>query len=282
MITSRSVSAESLGWQKLDVTGVVQKWYGRMSRHRIRHHRQRRNKLILLVDCAGCGQSIHAISFGAGDVATEKNVMSSSAAPAQEMGSSNSNSRNFSSGDGPDFQNDDNMEDYDTKANNDLEIDQINSVWGPLPFQSGGNVENLTEIPFLVLETETLPNFKRARRRALECSDRVKQCCKQRFFISFRELGWDDWIIAPRGYYANYCRGHCGGLHRTPDTFLNYHTHVIEEYRKTFANQRNISDITPCCAPTKFAPMSLIYFGPDLNIIKRDLPKMIVEECGCP
>jgi hypothetical protein len=29
--------------------------------------------------------------------------------------------------------------------------------------------------------------------------------------------------------------------------------------------------------------MSLIYFGPDgSEIIKRDLPKMVVEECGCP
>jgi inhibin beta len=28
--------------------------------------------------------------------------------------------------------------------------------------------------------------------------------------------------------------------------------------------------------------MSLIYFGPDMNIIKRDLPKMVVDECGCP
>jgi len=143
-------------------------------------------------------------------------------------------------------------------------------------------MDNLTEIPFLVLETESSPNFKRSRRRALECSPRVKHCCKQRFYISFRDLGWDDWIIAPKGYYANYCRGHCGGPHRTPDTFLNYHTHVLEEYRRTSEGQANLDGITPCCAPTKFAPMSLIYFGPDLNIIKRDLPKMIVEECGCP
>ena len=28
--------------------------------------------------------------------------------------------------------------------------------------------------------------------------------------------------------------------------------------------------------------MSLIYFGPDMNIIKRDLPKMVVDQCGCP
>jgi hypothetical protein len=147
-----------------------------------------------------------------------------------------------------------------------------------LPVDKNG--EN--EIPFLVLETETAPNSKRNRRRTLECGPRVKHCCKQRFYVSFQDLGWDDWIIAPKGYYANYCRGHCGGTFRTPDTFLNYHTHVMEEYKRTPDGQSNMEGITPCCAPTKFASMSLIYFGPDYNIIKRDLPKMIVEECGCP
>lgn len=91
-------------------------------------------------------------------------------------------------------------------------------------------------------------------------------------------MGWDDWVIAPNGYYANYCRGDCGGSHRTPDTFLNYYTHVIEEIRKT----HQLSGMQPCCAPLKFSSMSLIYFGPDSNIIKRDLPKMVVDECGCP
>lgn len=46
--------------------------------------------------------------------------------------------------------------------------------------------------------------------------------------------------------------------------------------------QQLYASLQPCCAPTKFSSMSLIYFGPDMNIIKRDLPKMVVDECGCP
>lgn len=78
-------------------------------------------------------------------------------------------------------------------------------------------------------------------------------------------------------YYANYCRGDCGHQ-RTPDTYVTYHTHVLEEVRKT----QHLSGMTPCCAPLKFSSLSLIYYGPDSTIIKRDLPKMVVEECGCP
>ncbi len=135
------------------------------------------------------------------------------------------------------------------------------------------------------------------RRTPLDCGPATRQCCKQRFFVSFKALGWDDWIIAPSGYYANYCRGDCGSGPngsgpRTPDTFLNYHTHVLEEFRKTTSvtaaeasnnnNNNLILHHQPCCAPTKFSSMSLIYFGADMNIIKRDLPKMVVDECGCP
>jgi inhibin beta len=132
--------------------------------------------------------------------------------------------------------------------------------------------------PFLVVHTDPTV-MRRVRRRALDCSGALKgQCCKQRFFVSFKQLGWEDWIIAPSGYYANYCQGNCGGAHRTPDTFLNYYTHVMEEYRKL----DHPTGMQPCCAPVKFSSMSLIYFGPDSNIIKRDLPKMVVDECGCP
>ncbi|XP_029176214.1 inhibin beta chain [Nylanderia fulva] len=138
--------------------------------------------------------------------------------------------------------------------------------------------EHDSDRPFLVVRTDPAA-VKRVRRRAIECSGAIKgQCCKERFYVSFSQLGWDDWIIAPQGYYANYCRGDCAAGHRTPDTFLNYYTHVIEEYRK----MDQLAGMQPCCAPLKFSPMSLIYYGPDSNIIKRDLPKMVVDECGCP
>ncbi|XP_064537676.1 inhibin beta chain isoform X3 [Drosophila montana] len=131
--------------------------------------------------------------------------------------------------------------------------------------------------PFLVLHTEsTRP--RRVRRRAVDCGGALSgQCCKESFYVSFKALGWDDWIIAPRGYFANYCRGECTGPFRTPDTFQTFHAHFIEEYRKMGL----LNGMRPCCAPIKFSSMSLIYYGDD-GIIKRDLPKMVVDECGCP
>ncbi|KAG8313097.1 hypothetical protein J6590_010191 [Homalodisca vitripennis] len=134
----------------------------------------------------------------------------------------------------------------------------------------------VSDRPYLVVHTESVVT-RRVRRRAIDCHGNNTLCCKERFYVSFRELGWDDWIIAPSGYFANYCRGDCGGF-RTPDMIASHHAHVIEEYRK----MDRLNGMQPCCAPLKFSAMSLIYFGPDMTIIKRDLPKMVVDECGCP
>lgn len=132
--------------------------------------------------------------------------------------------------------------------------------------------------PFLAVATEAAGQRRgRGRRYTMTCGEGVTQCCKQSLYVSFEELGWDDWIIAPKGYYANYCVGECAGRPRTPDTFRYFHAHVLEEYRR----RNPYASIAPCCAPTKLSPMSLIYFDPDQNIIKSDLPKMIVDDCGC-
>ncbi|KRG07280.1 uncharacterized protein Dmoj_GI14097, isoform B [Drosophila mojavensis] len=150
-------------------------------------------------------------------------------------------------------------------------------------FQLSGPVKSASDRylnpnrPFLVLHTES-PRPRRVRRRAIDCGGALSgQCCKESFYVSFKALGWDDWIIAPRGYFANYCRGECTGSFRTPDTFQTFHAHFIEEYRKMGL----LNGMRPCCAPIKFSSMSLIYYGDD-GIIKRDLPKMVVDECGCP
>ena len=131
--------------------------------------------------------------------------------------------------------------------------------------------------PFLVIDTEPIQTH-RVRRRALDCTALNSQhCCRQQLRISFKELGWDKWILAPSGYDANYCTGECSVFNRTPDQMAHYHSFILEEFRKVTP----LEDMIPCCAPSKWSSTSLIYFDEDLNIIKRDLPKMVVEECGC-
>ncbi|GFY44710.1 inhibin beta chain [Trichonephila inaurata madagascariensis] len=139
----------------------------------------------------------------------------------------------------------------------------------------GGHDHQLLNLrPFLSIATETTEQ-RRSRRHSRTCGDTPSHCCRQNLYVNFKDLGWGDWIIAPKGYYANFCMGSCSG--RRGYSYHNFHTHIIEEYR----NRNPYASIHPCCAPTRLSSMSLIYFDTDLNIIKTDLPKMIVDECGC-
>lgn len=120
---------------------------------------------------------------------------------------------------------------------------------------------------------------RRARRRTNHCSSRLQnQCCRERFYVNFRELGWNDWIIAPHGYYANYCRGNCR-TYPFNSKIKSNHGHVLSEYRK---HERTNKLIQSCCTPIKFSSISVIYYEDNKKIVKRDVPSMAVDDCGCP
>nr|XP_033802740.1 inhibin beta B chain [Geotrypetes seraphini] len=133
--------------------------------------------------------------------------------------------------------------------------------------------------PFLVVRARQADNRHRIRKRGLECDGRTSLCCRQQFYIDFRLIGWNDWIIAPSGYYGNYCEGSCPAyLAGVPGSASSFHTAVVNQYRMRGLNPGAVNS---CCIPTKLSTMSMLYFDDEYNIVKRDVPNMIVEECGC-
>ncbi|XP_012689169.1 inhibin beta B chain [Clupea harengus] len=133
--------------------------------------------------------------------------------------------------------------------------------------------------PFLVVQARLADNKHRIRKRGLECDGTSSLCCRQQFYIDFRLIGWNDWIIAPSGYFGNYCEGNCPAyMAGVPGSASSFHTAVVNQYR-----MRGMSpgSMISCCIPTKLSTMSMLYFDDEYNIVKRDVPNMIVEECGC-
>ncbi|EPQ07522.1 Inhibin beta A chain [Myotis brandtii] len=135
--------------------------------------------------------------------------------------------------------------------------------------------------PFLMLQARQSEDHPhRRRRRGLECDGKVNICCKKQFFVSFKDIGWNDWIIAPSGYHANYCEGECPShIAGTSGSSLSFHSTVINHYR--MRGYSPFSNLKSCCVPTKLRPMSMLYYDDGQNIIKKDIQNMIVEECGC-
>lgn len=275
--SSFEVDSTRLGWQKFDLTATVREWYSR----------READKLRLLIDCSGCGKLYTLHLFNDNSVPETGSTRSRRVANDRRntkisIKSNNENLYNVTSND--EIYNKFQYNTYNQTISNGLASSTIvvssenqdEVIKETEPKADDKDALNSSR-PFLVLHTEAR-RPRRVRRRAINCNGALHgQCCKESFYVSFKALGWDDWIIAPRGYFANYCRGDCTGPYRTPDTFQTFHAHFIEEYRKMGL----LNGMQPCCAPIKFSSMSLIYYGDD-GIIKRDLPKMVVDECGCP
>ncbi|XP_037371222.1 growth/differentiation factor 3 [Talpa occidentalis] len=100
-------------------------------------------------------------------------------------------------------------------------------------------------------------------------------CHRHQLFINFQDLGWDKWIIAPKGFMANYCHGNCPfslttSLNSSNYAFMQALMHAVEP------------DIPQAvCIPTKLSPISMLYQDNDDNVILRHYENMVVDECGC-
>ncbi len=63
-------------------------------------------------------------------------------------------------------------------------------------------------------------------KRSVDCNGNSSACCRESFHVNFTTIGkeledlkvshlhlfclligWDNWILQPIGYYANYCKG---------------------------------------------------------------------------
>lgn len=103
-----------------------------------------------------------------------------------------------------------------------------------------------------------------------------KPCRLNTFYVSFKDLQWQDWIIAPEGYDANFCSGQC----KFPLTSsMNATNHAIVRTLVNLARPSSIPE--PCCTPSRLSTISLLYFHDDNNVVLRKYRNMAVRQCGC-
>ncbi|XP_015471138.1 inhibin beta C chain-like [Parus major] len=150
---------------------------------------------------------------------------------------------------------------------------EVPEDWGsPLPSDHSDS-----HWPFVVAQAQARTPH-RVHRRGVDCGADSRMCCRQEFFVDFKEIGWEDWIIQPEGYHMNYCTGLCP-LHMAgvPGLAASFHTAVLNRIKAASA----AAAVDSCCVPTQRRPLSLLYYDRDSNIVKTDIPDMIVDSCGC-
>ncbi|KAM4559011.1 protein DVR-1 [Odontesthes bonariensis] len=117
----------------------------------------------------------------------------------------------------------------------------------------------------------------RQRRSAVHLPVTPSNVCKaRRLYIDFKDVGWQDWIIAPQGYMANYCHGECPfplseSLNGTNHAILQTLVHSLDPQGTP----------QPSCVPIHLSPISMLYYDNNDNVVLRHYQDMVVNECGC-
>ncbi|TKR86642.1 hypothetical protein L596_011192 [Steinernema carpocapsae] len=82
-----------------------------------------------------------------------------------------------------------------------------------------------------------------------------KNCRLHRLYVSFAELGWDQFVIAPSGFDAQYCDGFCDiAVHSR----MNASNHAIVQTLIHFIDASRTEKAK--CAPTEMKQMKILFF----------------------
>nr|ANK58568.1 bone morphogenetic protein 7 B [Pinctada fucata] len=172
----------------------------------------------------------------------------------------------------------------DTNYGLEIHTDHPNTSSLILPsadFHIDNAVNNSVELsyhPVLEFQTHERSILKRAKRQdsgRRDCTkgDGETRCCRFKTRISFREIGWNDWIIAPEGFDAYYCDGECPYRFKMASNFAAVqsvlHMNNPTKYPKL------------CCVPSKLTPLTILHKDDKGRYMFTDYPDLVVQDCKC-
>lgn len=102
------------------------------------------------------------------------------------------------------------------------------------------------------------------------------QCTLHSFRVSFHQMGWDHWIIAPHSYNPKYCKGDCPRVLRYGYNSPNHA--IVQNFINELVDQ---SVPRPSCVPYKYSPISVLMIEANGSILYKEYENMIAESCTC-
>lgn len=104
----------------------------------------------------------------------------------------------------------------------------------------------------------------------------VTPCGRHIWYVSFHQLGWNNFILSPHGFMAYRCRGQC-----IPVPFSAPYTNHAK-LESNFGEDKQMKHRPqPCCVPQRYKPLVLMFHDRYQNVIIKRYEEMIVDECGC-
>nr|XP_030735966.1 growth/differentiation factor 15 [Globicephala melas] len=100
------------------------------------------------------------------------------------------------------------------------------------------------------------------------------RCCRlQSLRASLEDLGWADWVLAPRELDVRMCTGAC------PSHFRSANTHAQMQARLHGLNPDAAP--APCCVPASYDPVVLMHQDSDGRVSLTPFDDLVAKDCHC-
>ncbi|XP_008560383.1 bone morphogenetic protein 7 isoform X2 [Microplitis demolitor] len=105
--------------------------------------------------------------------------------------------------------------------------------------------------------------------------DRMVRCQLRDLYVDFKEIGYEDWIIAPNGIDASDCIGKC----EFPfDSTMNA---TVHSHLKSLMKINKVSSVSPLCAPIKYSASSVLFWLAKDKAVHKIMREASATKCGC-
>ncbi|XP_030630900.1 growth/differentiation factor 10 [Chanos chanos] len=116
--------------------------------------------------------------------------------------------------------------------------------------------------------------MKKARRKQLT---EPRACARRYLRVDFADIGWSEWVLAPKAFDAYYCAGTCGFPISKVGRPSNHAT--IQSIVRAVGIVPGVPE--PCCVPDKMSPLPVLYLDTSKNMVVKVYHSMSVETCAC-
>ncbi|XP_042364041.1 growth/differentiation factor 10-like [Plectropomus leopardus] len=116
--------------------------------------------------------------------------------------------------------------------------------------------------------------MKKARRRQWS---EPRVCSRRYLKVDFADIGWSEWVLAPKSFDAYYCAGACG--FPIPKVVHPSNHATIQSIVRAVGIVPGVPE--PCCVPEKMSPLSVLFLDTNRNMVLKVYPGMSVDTCAC-
>ena len=122
--------------------------------------------------------------------------------------------------------------------------------------------------------------YRKRRSSDAERNSNEEMCTLHPWTLNFQDLGFENWIIQPKYYEANVCRGSCS-IDDHDEKNMSSHSYLRQMYRKSTEDEHDLELIPPAvCVPLDMHPINILYVDQGQPRVKR-MAEMIADACGC-